>query len=158
MNSAASQSSSAGCTGGSPCAEVVEHLAQADAEELLPEPVHEDPRRERIFARHEPLREVEPRELFLRLLLREKGGQRRLHGGTAFVHPVAARQDSHDARVWRRFAHEAARQRLFSIGLFLLRSRDLFAQRRELGCDRAEVLCKLRPLLGSALFRGRFRG
>ena len=42
-------------------AEVVARLHQADAEELLPEPVDRDAGRQRVLGRHEPVRQVEPR-------------------------------------------------------------------------------------------------
>ena len=43
-------------------AEVVEHAAEPGAEELLPEPVHEDAGGERVLPGDDPVREVEPRE------------------------------------------------------------------------------------------------
>ena len=41
-------------------AQIVEHVGDAGAEKLLPQPVHENPRRERILSGDEPIRQIQP--------------------------------------------------------------------------------------------------
>ena len=78
--------------------EVVHRRTQADTEELLPQTVHHRARRDRVFLRHDPLGEIEPREPFFRRALalrRQKRRGRRQHPRTGLVLPITSRQHAH---------------------------------------------------------------
>ena len=83
MNSVASQSSSSGCDGHSPCdAEIFDGLDDAGAEIHLPEAIHGDARQQRIAGIDQPFGEAEA-------IVRRAGGQRRQRGGNAGLHDFA---------------------------------------------------------------------
>jgi hypothetical protein len=82
--------------------EIIQHFAQAGAEELLPQTVHHCAGGQRILLRNQPLREIKTGgfaafDLWPRKIVRQGG----LHDFPALVHPVSARQDAHRALVLR---------------------------------------------------------
>ena len=82
-------------------AEVVHHRGNSRAEKLLPQPVHDRARRERVVTRHQPLRQIQARQSSpLRVGdLRQKMRRRRLHDFAAFILPVATRQHARNPRL-----------------------------------------------------------
>ena len=88
-------------------AEIIHDGGDARAKELFPEPVHNRPRGERIVARNQPVRQIQPRKtppLGVGNLRQEMR-----HGGlddlAAFILPVAARQHACDHRFPSRRHH-----------------------------------------------------
>ena len=80
MNSLASQSSSSGCVGRSPCVPKSSRRAHdAAPENFLPDAIHRHARRQRIFGRDQPSRQCESRGLLAR-------GQRRQNRECAGLH------------------------------------------------------------------------
>ena len=82
-------------------AEVVDLGAQAVAEKLPPEPVHHDPRSERVLRRAEPAGEVEPGERAFRGIRhpRQEGRRGRLAHLAGLVHPVAPLEHANHQRL-----------------------------------------------------------
>ena len=101
-------------------AEIVEHLRQPGPEELAPRAVDERARGERIVARHQPVREIEPRRaLALRVERAEESRNRRLDDRRRLVHPVAARQDARLRRLHRHRRDDARDRRVEQAALGL---------------------------------------
>ena len=137
-------------------AHVVEHLRETHAEELSPQPVHEDARGERVFLRDNPLGQVEAgqRRIGLRVLLQRHGqesGQRGLHRRAALVHPVAARQDADGALRLRHHRDDALGNLRLVVRLRLLRAGKLGAKAGQFGREALEVREELVLLGGGAL-------
>ena len=80
-------------------AEVVGLGAEAGAEELTPEPVHDDAGGERVLRGNDPVGEVETRERALFIGLGEKAGGEGRGDRAGFVLPVAAGEDADGERV-----------------------------------------------------------
>ena len=108
-------------------AEIVQHPAQARAEELLPQPVHHRARRERVLSRRRATR-ARSRRVSSRpstLGCGKKVGQRGLHHFAAFIHPVAARQNAHRrASPWQLTETSTFGKRIVEVLAFLFRLRE----------------------------------
>ena len=96
MNSAASQSSSSGCAGHSPCEpRSSSPLEMPAAEKLAPQTIDVHARSERIARRDQPVGQIEPCGAPpARIELAQKHWNGGLHDVAGFVHPVAARQNA----------------------------------------------------------------
>ena len=83
-------------------ADVVEDFRNPGSKKHLPQAVHEYTRRQRIVATGHPIREIEPRQpLAVRLRRIEKMRRLWLDDFSGIIHPIAARQNAHFARLDR---------------------------------------------------------
>ena len=121
MNSDASQSSSSGCVGHSPC----EPRSSSTFDRPVPKNCRHvrltnDARRQRIVARHQPVRQVEPRARARPSYRACRGSaESRARRSRRVVHPVAARQDARHRRIDRRGREDARDRRVEQAALGL---------------------------------------
>ena len=80
------------------CSEIFEAARQTSPVEQLPQPVDEDARGERVVARGQPVREVQPSRSAPRHELFENHRHARFDDLTAVIHPVTASQHANRTR------------------------------------------------------------
>ena len=114
-----------------PHAEVLTRRDDADAEELLPEPIDEDARRERVVGACDPLRQSEAVVGVACRHRAERGGQARRHGFAGMI-VLAANQDIAGARLGHLVHYHDGRDLFVQLrpfgfsGITLRRERSIF--------------------------------
>ena len=121
-------------------AEVFQIFRDAGAEQLTPHAIHKRSGGERIRTGNQPVREIETRgSLATGFELAQEFGNGRLHDVAGIIHPVAAWQDAHFARLHRLGDHDF-RYLTHEDGAFRFQFRELDSRRFELRIRILEVI------------------
>ena len=138
-------------------AQIVHDPGKTEAEELLPETVHDHARGQGVFTRHQPIRQikaVQPPPVWRLIGTHQVCRQRRLEDFARLDQKVATRQHAHRSRLSVGDGHQTARNRGLKVVFGFVCVGKLLPRLRGLRCHALEMREKLFLLLLVAVIGG----